>query len=81
MKIFKDGIHKDNDTLNRFLQNHSNEIPQSIKDINIKGAVTLCHFTAFCMTTLQIKETPKLSSIEADRLYEENLRKLFLEVF
>ena len=63
------------------LKNHSNDIPQSIKDLNPKGAVTLCHFTAFCITTLQIKETPNLSSIEADKLYEENLRKLFLEVF
>ena len=80
MKIFKYTI-TENDTLSTFIKNHSNVVPKTAKTISGKGSIVLCQLIAFCITVLKIKESPELTSVDADRLYEDIIHKLFLEVF
>ena len=71
----------ENKALTNFIHTHKDIFPESLTKTSAKSSIELSKFVAGVMTILYTKEYNNLSNVDADRYYEDLLRRLFKEVF
>ena len=71
----------ENKALVNFMKTHKDIIPKSLINTSAKSSLELSKFVAGVMTILYTKEHDNLSNVDADRYYEDLMRRLFKEVF
>ena len=71
----------ENKALVDFMKTHKDIIPESLINTSAKSSIELSKFVAGVMTILYTKEHDNLSNVDADRYYEDLMRRLFKEVF
>ena len=71
----------ENKALTNFINTHKDIFPESLTKTSAKSSIELSKFVAGIMTILYTKENDNLSNVDADRYYEDLLRRLFKEVF
>ena len=71
----------ENKALTNFINTHKDIFPESLTKTSAKSSIELSKFVAGIMTILYTKENDNLFNVDADRYYEDLLRRLFKEVF